>query len=50
MTCPCYEAQRCYEIERSTTLDDMLALAVYVLYGLGYFTGITALMPSGKSR
>jgi uncharacterized membrane protein len=33
-----------YETQRSIVLDDKLALAVYVLYGLGYFTGITALM------
>ena len=42
--CPGCEAQRCHETERSTATDDMLALAVYVLYGLGYFTGITALI------
>ena len=44
MMCPGCEAQRCHETERSTATDDMLALAVYVLYGLGYFTGITALI------
>jgi uncharacterized membrane protein len=33
-----------YETERSIIADDKLALAVYVLYGLGYFTGITPLI------
>ena len=33
-----------YETQRPVVSDDMLALAVYVLYGVGYFTGISALI------
>ncbi len=32
-----------YETERPAVSDDSLALAVYALYGGGYFTGISAL-------
>jgi uncharacterized membrane protein len=37
MTFPC-------ETERPIELDNILAGAVYVLYGVGYFTGISALI------
>ena len=32
------------ENERPIVSDDILAVAVYVLYGVGYFTGISALI------
>src|SRR6266852_3990011 len=42
MTLP-YETQP-YETQRPIVSDDNLAIVVYALYGLGYFTGISALM------
>jgi uncharacterized membrane protein len=33
-----------YETERPIVSDNMLALVVYLLYGAGYFTGISALI------
>lgn len=33
-----------YETQRPIASDNIVAGAVYVLYGIGYFTGITALM------
>jgi uncharacterized membrane protein len=33
-----------YETQRPVVSDNMLALAVYGLYGLGYFTGFSALI------
>ncbi len=33
-----------YETERPIVSDNVLAIAVYVLYGVGYFTGISALI------
>lgn len=33
-----------YETQRPIVSDKVLALAIYVLYGLGYFTGISALI------
>jgi uncharacterized membrane protein len=37
MTIPC-------ETQRPIVSDDILAVAVYLLYGVGYFTGISALI------
>jgi uncharacterized membrane protein len=33
-----------YETQRPIVSDNMLAIAVYVLYGVGYFTGISAVI------
>ncbi len=33
-----------YETERPIVSDNVFAIAVYVLYGVGYFTGISALI------
>ena len=33
-----------YETERPIASDHTIAIAVYVLYGLGYFTMVTALI------
>jgi uncharacterized membrane protein len=35
---------RPYESQRPIVSDDILAAGVYVLYGVAYFTGITALI------
>jgi uncharacterized membrane protein len=43
MTLPSCET-RPYETQRPVVSDNTLALAVYVLYGVSYFTGITALI------
>ena len=33
-----------YETQRPTISDNTLAIAVYALYGVGYFTGVSALI------
>ena len=33
-----------FETQRPLAADRILAVAVYVLYGVGYFTGVTAMM------
>jgi uncharacterized membrane protein len=43
MTLPSYETQP-YETQRPIVSDNTLALAVYVLYGVSYFTGLSVLI------
>jgi uncharacterized membrane protein len=43
MTVP-YETERPYKTERPVVSDKSLAFIVYLLYGVGYFNGISALI------
>jgi uncharacterized membrane protein len=43
MTLP-YETQSAYETSRPAVPDNVPAIAVYVLYGMGYFNAVTVLV------